>query len=315
MSQMLALHRSYRYCTERFRGLKRSDRRETLRQFHKRFAHVPHLDHPRSFSEKINRFKLEADRPLYRELADKLAVRDFVHDRLGEEALIPLLASGDRLTRELYADLPYRFVMKATHGSAMNRLVFDRDECHFQTLRRESDRWLCRNFYYGSRERQYRRIRPRLVFEQLMLDANGQVPADYKVHCFQRNGQRHTVIQVDSNRFGEHTRDYFTADWERLPLAVKFPNTSSGAEPERPTRLSALIEAAWQLAEGFAYVRVDLYLIDEKIYFGEMTFTPGSGFERFQPIDFDHQWGSWFDLDHQLSLYSRRDLEAVRRAS
>ncbi|WP_106477819.1 ATP-grasp fold amidoligase family protein [Phytohalomonas tamaricis] len=312
MSLLFSFQRLRCLCSETFRRIKRSDRQEAIRQYQKRFGHPPSLENPTSWSEKLTRFKLEADRPLYRQLADKLAVRDFVAAQIGEEYLIPLIDSAPRLSRKMFDALPEAFVIKANHGSAMNHIVFNKAQVSFAQLRQETDRWISRNFYCGSRETQYRQIPRRVLVERLMTDRNGTVPVDYKFHCFRKNGKPYIIVQVDSDRFDDHCRDYFTADWQRLPLKVKYPNSPEGRHPVRPEQLDALLQAATTLANGFAYVRVDLYVVQGRVYFGEMTFTPGSGFERFEPPTFDRAWGDLFDLEHQLSLFTLKDLEAAR---
>ena len=309
----LSLLRTRQRCSESLRRLKRSDRHEALRQFEKRFGRTPSLETPRTWSEKLTCFKLDADRPIFRELADKLVVRNFVAKKLGQQHLIPLLASNPVLTREMFDALPEQFVIKANHGSAMNRIVTDKSTLSFVELKRQTDDWLSRNFYMGSRETQYRHIAPQLIVEQLMLDDSGSIPADYKFHYFNGAEHSHCFVQVDSDRFNGHYRDYFTTDWQWLPLQVKYANSPESRRPARPDNLLALIECARTLSKGFAYVRVDLYSIQGKVYFGEMTFTPGSGFERFEPYHVDEQWGEHFDLEHQLSLHTLEDLEHARR--
>lgn len=312
--QPLSLLRLRQRCSESIRRFKRSDRHEAIRQFEKRFGRTPSLDAPSTWSEKLTCLKLDADRPIFRELADKLVVRDFVAETLGRAHLIPLLASGPSLTCDMFDALPDQFVIKANHGSAMNRIVTNKSALSFNELKRQTDGWLSRNFYMGSRETQYRHIAPQLVVEQLMLDDSGNVPADYKFHCFHDAEGSHCVIQVDSDRFNCHCRDYFTLDWQWLPIQVKYANSPESRRPTRPDTLPALIECAKALSKGFAYVRVDLYSLQGQAYFGEMTFTPGSGFERFEPPHVDQQWGAYFDLDHQLSLHTREDLALARRA-
>ena len=307
---LFTLRRARQRFSEKFRRLKRSDRKEAVKQFKKRLGYEPPLTRPVSYNEKLTRFKLEADRPIFCQLADKLAVRDFVAGRLGDEYLIPLIAAMPRLTHELFDSLPDSFVIKANHGSAMNHIVFNKDEITFEDLRWETDGWMCRDYSASSREAQYRNIPPQLVIEKLITDAESNIPSDYKLHCFNPgDGQRHAVIQVDSDRFGDHTRDYFDANWQRLALRAKYPNSSLDNMPSRPEKLDSLVETAWRLADGFAYVRVDLYVVRGHIYFGEMTFTPESGFMRFEPHEVDLQWGEWFDLQRQLALYELEDIK------
>ncbi|MCK0744801.1 ATP-grasp fold amidoligase family protein [Chromohalobacter nigrandesensis] len=294
--------------SEKFRRLKRSDQKEAIRQFDKRFGFPPNLKTPKTFSEKVTYLKLNADKPVFRELADKLRVRDYVADRIGADRLIPLLANQPVLTRHLFDTLPAQFVIKANHGSAMNRIVFDKQALDYEALKKETDTWVACNFYTSSRETQYRHIDPTILVERLMLDEDGNVPRDYKIHCFRKNGAQKMVLQVDSDRLGDHTRDFYTSDWERVPLRAKYPTSPNTQEPTPPACLQELLECADQLSEGFSYVRVDLYVINNHVYFGEMTFTPGSGFIRFDPEAVDEDWGRWFDLPYQLSLRDKNDL-------
>lgn len=316
MSASLVLRRTRQRFSEKFRRLKRSDRQEAIRQFEKRLGYRPPIDAPVTYNEKLTRFKLEADRPVFRALADKLAVREFVASRIGEKHLIPLIATAPRLTKDLFDSLPKQFAIKANHGSAMNHIVFDKSAVDYKSLLWETDGWLCRNYFVSSRESQYRRIPPRLVIEQLMVDDQGKVPSDYRIHCFNpKLGERHSIIQVDSDSSDNHTRDYFDTDWQRLALQAKYPNSPEEMIPPRPALLNELLDIAWRLAEGFAYVRVDLYVVQGTVYFGEMTFTPVSGFMPFNPPELDKQWGEWFNLDHQLSLRTLEDIERAAQAT
>ena len=149
--------------------------------------------------------------------------------------------------------------------------------------------WLTRNFYMGSRETQYCNISPFIVVEKLMLDENGEISKDYKIHCFDCQGNKRFIVQVDSDRFNGHVRDYYTSEWERICLTVKYPNSQKTESLKKPPALNDLIKIADVLSQGFSYVRVDLYAISGKVYFGEMTFTPGSGFERFVPHSMDEK--------------------------
>ncbi|MCT8469061.1 hypothetical protein KZO85_10745 [Chromohalobacter canadensis] len=295
--------------SENFRILKRSNEKEAMRQFEKRLGYKPNIDNPVTYNEKLTRFKLEADKPIFRQLADKLAVRKFVEKRIGKEHLVPLVGHEERLTREFFNSLPESFVIKANHGSAMNHIVLDKKDINFIALRRETDKWLSRNYFVSSREAQYRSIPPCIIVETLLTDSLGKVPSDYRVHCFHaKSEEKHTIIQVDSDSLGNHTRDYFDQNWNQLDIQGKYPNSYTERLPLKPKELEGLIRTAWKLAKGFSYVRVDLYLISGHIYFGEMTFTPVSGFMPLTPSTIDKQWGDWFDLDHQLSLSTLDDL-------
>jgi hypothetical protein len=258
---------------------------------HKCIGRYPHLVHPVTFNEKILQRNLRPD-PRYIGLTDKLLVRDYIAAKIGAEHLIPLVATPDVFTREVFDALPNAFVMKANHGSSFVEVVKNKSETSFEKLQRRAAQWLAIDFYSIARERHYRAIKPRIFFEHLLLDASGQIPADFKVHCFGgRAGPPVIYILVISDRFGSATHgDVYDVDWNHLDIAIGYYKRSAKPAP-RPQNLEAVLDAATVLCEDFGYVRVDLYAPDNKVYFGELTFTPGAGVLPFTPDGIDYEWG------------------------
>jgi len=169
---------------------------------HKEIGRYPSLLRPTTFNEKILRKSLRPD-PWFAELTDKLTVRKYVARVLGEEHVIPLLAAPDTFSKEVFDALPNSFVMKANHGSSYVEVVRDKSTRSFEELRELADHWLTLDFYKIAREKHYRQIEPRVFFEHLLLDKSGQIPADYKLHCFGGRSGRPTIyILVISDRFG-----------------------------------------------------------------------------------------------------------------
>ncbi|CAG9231756.1 conserved hypothetical protein [Paraburkholderia sabiae] len=251
----------------------------------------PRLIHPATFNEKILQRNLRPD-PRYVRLTDKLAVREYVADKLGEEHVVPLIAAPETFTREVFDRLPDSFVMKANHGSTFVEIVRNKSETTFENLQELADRWLSTSFYWVARERHYRRIKPRIFFESLLLDRQGHIPADFKIHCFGgHTGHPLMYILLITDRFGSHTHgDVFDAQWRRTDVMIG-PYTRSPIPPPRPENLDAVLKAATTLAADFDYVRVDLYAYDNRVYFGELTFTPGAGVLPFTPDRIDYEWG------------------------
>ncbi|WP_241023955.1 ATP-grasp fold amidoligase family protein [Burkholderia sp. Ac-20365] len=251
----------------------------------------PRLVHPATFNEKILQRNLRPD-PRYVRLTDKLEVREYVAARLGQEAVIPLIAAPDVFTREVFDGLPNAFVMKANHGSTFVEIVRDKSQTTFERLKALAERWLGTSFYWVARERHYRRIKPRIFFEALLLDAQGDIPADFKVHCFGgHSGHPVMYILLITDRFGSNTHgDVFDAQWRHMDVMIG-PYTRSVRPPPRPDNLDAVLKAAATLAKDFDYVRVDLYAPGNRVYFGELTFTPGAGVLPFTPDHIDYEWG------------------------
>ncbi|WP_245253612.1 ATP-grasp fold amidoligase family protein [Paraburkholderia sp. LEh10] len=251
----------------------------------------PNLRRPRTFNEHILMRNLKPD-PRYAALTDKITVRDYVARTLGESYLIPLIAVPDEFTRDVFDSLPQSFVMKANHGSAFVEIVRDKSKVSYEHLKRLADRWLATEFYHVSRERHYKEIEPRLFFEKLLLDSSGQVPADYKVHCFRREGRRPVmyIVQI-SDRFGPLPRgNVYDVDWNYLDVTIGEYARSATPEPP-PPNLSDILQAADKLSRDFDYVRVDLYAPDNALFFGELTFTPGAGVVPMFPDRVDFEWG------------------------
>ncbi|RKE37022.1 teichuronopeptide biosynthesis TupA-like protein [Paraburkholderia sp. BL23I1N1] len=258
---------------------------------HKCIGRYPNLLRPATFNEKILQRSLSPD-PRYISLTDKLSVREYVAAKIGERHLIPLISAPDVLTREVFDALPDSFVMKANHGSSFVEVVRNKSETSFETLQLLAAQWLSTDFYYIAREKHYRTIKPRIFFEQLLLDQSGQIPADYKLHCFGgRPGRPIIYILVISNRFGSATHgDVYDVDWNHLDVAIGHYKRSAAPAP-RPNNLESVLDTAVTLCEDFDYVRVDLYAPDNQVFFGELTFTPGAGVLPFTPDSIDYEWG------------------------
>ncbi|OAJ59477.1 hypothetical protein A6V36_27900 [Paraburkholderia ginsengiterrae] len=256
----------------------------------RRVGRLPNLKRPTTFNEIILDRCLHPD-PVWSTLADKLAVREYVKSRVGEKYLVPLLATPDALTREVFDALPASFVMKANHGCAFVKVVWDKTRVSFEQLRQLADEWQSTNFYLASRERHYRTIEPRIYFEKLLLDRSGKVPPDFKINIFERVGGDPVVITgVVSDRFGSPRHDFYDTQWNRMDIVVGDYPLSAVPAPRLPN-WDEVISIASRLVEGLGYVRVDLYVFDEEIFFGELTFTPGAGVSPLSPERYDYEWG------------------------
>ena len=252
------------------------------------------LSAPKTFGEKIQAIKLLGDDPLLTRLADKYAVRDWVAERIGSEYLIPLLGVWKSADEIDFAALPSRFVLKANHGYHMNIVVTDKAKLDVAKARRTLTDWLKTNFAFASKlQMQYRAIPPRIIAEEYLENAGGQL-YDYKFWCFR--GRVH-YIQFKRDRVGKGSRSRFLdREWNardfmhsRRPKIVDLP--------PRPGNLEKMISLAETLADGFEFVRVDFYrLNDGTVKFGEMTFTPANGYGTWEPPEMDRKLGELFDV-------------------
>jgi hypothetical protein len=263
-----------------------------------RFGTWANLRRPATLNEKLHWKKLHGHRPFHTTITDKYAAREWVARRIGESFLIPLVAVFDRVQDLDLARLPEACVIKVTHGSDQNVILRDKRTVSEKELKVLLRQWLKQNMYYLSREPQYRQIKPRLIVEELITDADGQIPMDFKFHCFHG---RVEVIQVDIDRFSRHRRNFYDVDWQLLPFTWSAwdktgPLWPNGRAVERPALLREMIALAETLAREFDYIRVDLYHCNRKIYFGELTLHHGGGWERFDPPSYDLFFGNKLHL-------------------
>ena len=233
---------------------------------------------PRSFNEKIARRKLHAMPPDATALADKWAVRAFVAQRGHADILTPVLYRGTDMRASDFAGLPNRFAIKATHGSGWNILVNDKDRLDVQLALAQIGKWLKSVYGEATNEVHYHDIPPQIIIEQFIGESNGVAPIDYKFFVFHGKLE---FIQVDLDRYSAHRRRFYDRLWR--PQDFQLAHPLAPVMP-RPPALERMIDVAEDLASGRDFVRVDLYaLSDGAIGFGELTFAPGAGWERFGP--------------------------------
>ena len=280
-----------------------------IKQHFKRiFGHVPNLRDPKTLNEKIQWLKLHDRTPLQTQCADKYAVRRYVTEKIGAEYLVPLFYSTEDPSDIVPENLPNTpFIVKATHGSSGGAMVKDKSEIDWKTLRKSLRKLLCQNYYYESKEWPYKNIKPRIVVEELLSDENGNIPFDYKIHCF--NGQPR-IIHVDLDRFTGHKRNLYDTQWNLLPFTWcewgdGKPLWPNGRDVRRPVQLEQMLEIAQALSSEFLYARIDLYEISGRLYFGEITFHHGSGTEIFTPSEWDRKLGDMLKLPHECLGVSR----------
>lgn len=265
------------------------------RKFYKVFGKYPDLIKPQTLNEKIQWYKLNYRHPLVQQCADKFTVRKYVADRIGEEHLIPLIYHTTNPKEIKSGKLPdYPFIIKANHTAGTNHIVFDKNSVDWKRIRVDCRWWLNLNYYHRDKEWQYKDIKPRVVVEKLLLDENGNVPSDFKLHFIDGNFE---FLQVDLDRFSKHKRNLYDKEWNLMPFTwsaldeEKNPLWSNGRDIKKPKNLEKLIALGGRLAEPFPYVRVDFYILNTKIYFGELTFHHGGGYEHFTPNKWDLHFG------------------------
>lgn len=236
------------------------------------------VNNPKTLNEKLQWLKFNYRFPLQSVVSDKLLVREYVKQKIGEQYLIPLLGKWKKYEDIDFNQLPNKFVLKCNHDSGGLVVCTDKDKLNYSIAKNKIEKSLNSNFFYIGREHQYRNIKPMILCEKFISD-NGKVPMDYKIYCF--NGEP-DVILVCKDRFAgnTHRAKYYFYDhkWKFIPLNKEDDNISNPEIP-CPKNLDEMIEIAKELSKDFIFSRIDLYNIDGKIYFGEITLSPNSGFD------------------------------------
>lgn len=269
-------------------------------RYYARFKKPLHLKNPQTLNEKILFLSLKTDTTLWTRCADKYEVRDYVKECGLEDILIPLVGVWEHATDIDFNKLPDEFVLKATHGSGDIKVVKDKTKLDIPKIVAEFEEDL--KHQYGALEsgHHYMRIHPRMIAEELIHNdpETAKISSsiiDYKIWCF--NGKVHWLWAC-ANR-DEHTTEVMTydTDWNAHPEYSIFENDYRHGEIlPKPKNLERMIEVAEKLAKPFPCVRVDLYNIDGKIYFGELTFTSYGGLQDFYTDEFQKLAGSKIDL-------------------
>jgi teichuronopeptide biosynthesis TupA-like protein len=250
------------------------------------FGKAPNLLFPKTFSEKVQRRKLFDRDPRYPQRVDKIEVKSFVREKLGDGWTTPTIWQGTKLPPMADRIWPIPFVLKASHGSVMNVFARSAAELDWDHVEKLCRKWENETYGDWGGEWVYSRIQPRLLVEPFIGEL-AALPIDYKLWTF--NG-RVEFIQVDSDREVSHKRTMFDRNWERLAFTIAHPIDER--DIPCPLSLDAMISAAEILSQGVSYVRVDLYEINNSPRFGEMTYYPDSGWERFDPAEYDLKIGA-----------------------
>jgi len=252
------------------------------------------LSEPKTFNEKIQQRKLLPVNQLFVICSDKKNVRDYVSEKIGQEYLIPLLYAGVSITTNQLKGFGPGIVAKATHDSGNVHIIKD-ISVNYEEIYQELTSGFQIDYGKKSHELWYSDIVPHIIVEKLLVNKQGGLPEDYKFHVFNDDGQFKVVLQVDYDRFSDHSRSFYNENLDLLPFSIKFQNYQKCLDIEKSTVLK-MFELAKLLGSDFNYVRVDLYNVDGVIYFGELTFAHGGGYEKVVPRKYDLILGNYWQL-------------------
>lgn len=253
------------------------------------------LDHPETFNEKLQWLKLYNRNPEYSKMVDKYEVKKYIADLIGNEYLIPTLGIYDSFEDIDFQKLPNEFVIKCTHDSGSILICKDKSTIDINKAKKQFNKTMKHNFYYFGREWAYKNAKPRIIIEKYMEDESLSELKDYKVFNF--NGKP-KLIQVDFNRFSGHKRNMYNTEWKKLDMNLIY-KINKDIQIEKPQHLEEILKLSSILSKGSPFMRTDFYVIKDKIYFGEITFYPESGFGKFIPEKYDKILGDLIELPEE----------------
>ena len=262
--------------------------------FFKRMGYPLDLDNPQTYSEKLQWLKLFWHLPILTSLVDKIAVKQYVKEKIGEEYVIPTLAIWEKPSDIDWQSLPNQFVLKCSHDSGGLVICKDKSKLNKNKALRDIKMSFKNNYYYEGFEWPYKNVVPRILAEPYLEDSETGELRDYKFFCF--DGEvKALFIATERNNPGVDVKfDFFDPDFNHLPF--KQGHENAAVLPKCPKQFESMKRLASVLSEGFPHVRVDFYEVDGRVYFGELTFFHNAGWTRFDPQDWDSRFGEWLML-------------------
>lgn len=254
------------------------------------------LEDPKSYNEKLQWLKLYNHVPEYKVMVDKYEVKEYVAKKIGNDFIIPTYGVWNEINQINWESLPNKFVIKTTHGGGGSGVVICKDKHKLDTQLAKDilKRSMKDDIYKSLREWPYKGMKKRIIAEKLLEEDGQDSPCDYKVMCFNGNVK---LIEFHEGRFSElHTQDFYDRDWNLTGITQGSYGRYNTTPSPKPALLDEMIRLSEILAEDIPHVRVDWYLVNNHLFFGEMTFFDGSGFYPFDRFEDDILLGSWITL-------------------
>ena len=265
------------------------DEKYTKQMYRIIFGRKLDVEHPKTYNEHLSVNKLKLDASLYAPFADKYAVREYVEKTIGRQYLNEVLGVYHSFDEINFDQLPDAFALKCTHGSSFNLIVPDKEKLDKRKAKVKFDKWMKTNYYYPMREKQYRDIVPRIMCDAYLATEDNSPLNEVKLYCI---GGKVRFIMDNYEKDGIRYSNVYDRSWNRLNVTYGFPGND---KIEKPATSSELVVIAEKLAGEFPFVRVDLYNVEGKILFSELTFCPAGGMTPMNPDTFDYEMGKYFE--------------------
>lgn len=292
-SRINAIRRAFIYNKRKY-SIEKNARKCAEEKYYSAFDRIPDLDHPKTFNEKVLWISLYYHNPIYTQCADKVDVKHYLEDKLGEKETQKLICQRygvwDNPDDIDFDSLPDSFVLKSNHASGQFILCRDKKKLDIQQTKRVMKNWLKINYYYASGEWQYKNIKPKIICEKLLESDI----VDYRIFCFEGKPTYIKTTRHNTHSTGGYDCALYYPDW--TPTEFRMSQNYGEMTIEKPKRLDYMLSVATKLSQDFHFVRVDLYSVENEIYFAELTFTPNSGREKFDNESVDERFGAMFDI-------------------
>lgn len=258
----------------------------------KQFKRIPNFKNPKTITEKIQWINLNNKLIKYAYLADKYEVREYVKNKVGEKYLIDLIGCYENSNEINLENMPQKFAIKCTHGCGTNIIVDNKNNIDINEIRNKLNNWMKIDYSVVAKEIHYKYIKPRIICERYIGDNKTDLK-DYKFFCF--NGKVEFIQVISERNNGKMLQNFYDSEWNELDIS--FGELNGYKNIDKPTKLSEMVEVAEKLSNEFQFVRVDLYYVDEKILFGELTFTPRGGILNLKPQELNFKLGELISLE------------------
>ncbi|MCF2660265.1 glycosyl transferase [Parabacteroides distasonis] len=252
----------------------------------------PNLKNPKSFNEKIQWLKLHHKRPEYTQMVDKVAAKEYVAKIIGKQYIIPSFGVWDSVDEIDWASLPNKFVIKASHDSGGVVVCKDKSQLDIEKAKAKLKGAGEKDYTKYNKEYVYHDVPHRFIAEELLENGKDNDIPDYKIFCF--NGVPRFLFVATGRQINDTRFDFYDTEFNHLPVLNGHPNADIW--PKKPKNFNEMLEVSAKLSQGIPEVRVDLYNIDGKIYFGELTFFHWSGMTPFEPREWDYKFGEMMVL-------------------
>lgn len=271
-----------------------SDKQFLTLTFRNRTGYRMDWNNPKTFAEKMQWLKLYNRNPEYTVMADKVKVKKWVAERIGQEYIIPTLGVWERADDVDFDTLPNKFVIKCNHNSGLGMYICkDRTKMDAENVRKELRKGLRQDYFKTSGEWPYKDIPRRIIAEQFIEDDGDKDLADYKFFCFDGKPK---YCQVIKDRSTKETIDFYDMDWKLQEFIGFNENAVNSKGVERPVNFDKMKEITASLSKGMPFARVDLYDVKGKIHFGEITFFAAAGFGKLRPDKYNRILGDMINL-------------------